>query len=127
MRIMDIALLKRLEPVASLAPEQLEYILMYSKIEKCAPGTCLFRQGDMGDYFYMLNEGTALVTRVVAGAGESNEGEGESIELTELSAGNGFGEAALLSDKPRNASVSSANNFTPSPARRERGNNVFLK
>ncbi len=237
MSIMDIALLKRLDPVASLAPEQLEYILLSSKIEKYAPGTCLFRQGDedftmlyllrgdidlraensaditvisantqensanlhpitteqprrttattlteaevirldcelietmmvwnqfmhrepevimsaegvinvdksqwvqkmyrsptfrhlpaanieqlldslepirvnvgdmiirqgdTGDYFYMLNEGTALVTRVI-------EGENESIEITELSAGNGFGEAALLSDQPRNASVS---------------------
>ena len=240
MGLMDLALLKRLEPVASLAPEQLEYILMYSKIEGYAPGTCLFRQGDedftmlyllrgdvelssengtgnhmtsanyqennanihpittdqprrmtattltevevvrldselvetmmvwnqfmrrepevimsvegvmnvdkskwvqkmyrsptfrhlpaanieqlldslepirvnagdtiirqgdVGDYFYMLNEGTALVTRATG----VTEGEDESIELTELSAGSGFGEAALLSDKPRNASVS---------------------
>ena len=46
MSMVDITLLQRLEPVASLAPEQLEYIAMYSKIEKCAPGTCLFRQGE---------------------------------------------------------------------------------
>ncbi len=258
MSVVDITLLQRLEPVASLAPEQLEYILMYSKIERYAPGTCLFRQGDedftmlyllrgdiglssengagnqmisanyqensanfhpittdqprrmtattlteaevvrldsdlvetmmvwnqfmrrepevimsgegvmnvdksqwvqkmyrsptfrhlpaanieqlldslepirvnagdviirqgdAGDYFYMLNEGTALVTRVVTGGDGSaigvpgsvkgvagvSKSEDESIELAELSAGSSFGEAALLSDKPRNASVS---------------------
>ena len=241
MSMVDITLLQRLEPVASLAPEQLEYIAMYSKIEKCAPGTCLFRQGeedykmlyllrgdvelsadkdtdkgadkhiisanfqensanlypvakdqprritattlteadvirldsdlvetmmvwsqfmrrepeiimsaegfmsvdktqwvqkmyrspifrqlpaanieqlldslepvrvnagdmiirqgDAGDYFYMLDEGTAMVTRVVGG-------ENESIELAQLDPGRGFGEAALISDKPRNATVS---------------------
>lgn len=76
-------------------------------------GDVIIRQGDVGDYFYMLNEGTALVTRVVTdvkgpalGVTGSGKSEDESIELAELSAGSSFGEAALLSDKPRNASVS---------------------
>lgn len=64
-------------------------------------GDMVIRQGDAGDYFYMIDEGTALVTRVY----EDDQGE-ESIELAELKDGSSFGEAALISDKPRNATVS---------------------
>jgi len=80
-------------------PANIEQLLDSLEPMRVNVGDMIIRQGDTGDYFYMLNEGTALVTRVVAGADES-------IELTELSSGSGFGETALLSDKPHNASVS---------------------
>jgi rhodanese-related sulfurtransferase len=48
-------------------------------------------QGTEGDYYYVLTEGEAVVTRVV--------------ELATLSPGASFGEEALVSEAQRNASV----------------------
>lgn len=58
----------------------------------------LIRQGDPGDYYYMLIKGHALVTR------DNNDGE-PPAELAKLGPGDGFGEEALLSDSPRNSSI----------------------
>lgn len=59
-------------------------------------GEVIIRQGDVGDYFYMIQEGNALVTRQAD----------DEVELAELIEGSSFGEAALISDRPRNATVS---------------------
>jgi CRP-like cAMP-binding protein len=76
-------------------------------LEKMEPmsvhaGEVIIRQGDEGDYFYVIEQGEALVTRIV----EDDEQNDDSIEMAHLSEGSSFGEAALISDKPRNATVS---------------------
>ncbi len=61
-------------------------------------GDLIIRQGDQGDYFYMINNGVALVTI-------NPENDEDSVIMAELNEGASFGEAALISDKPRNATI----------------------
>lgn len=60
-------------------------------------GDTIIKFGEDGDYFYMIQQGTARVTRPVAASKEVN--------LATLGPCKGFGEDALISDEPRNATV----------------------
>jgi CRP-like cAMP-binding protein len=57
----------------------------------------VIRQGDPGDYYYLIREGRAQVSRSVA--------PGKEVALATLEPGQGFGEEALISGEPRNASI----------------------
>ncbi len=57
----------------------------------------IITQGEPGDYYYLIREGTATVAK------KDNNGKTEIV--SELSAGDQFGEEALLSDAPRNATI----------------------
>ncbi|MDT8386584.1 MAG: cyclic nucleotide-binding domain-containing protein [Thiogranum sp.] len=63
-----------------------------------AAGGSVIRQGEPGDYYYVISRGKALVTRTSP--------TGSEIRLAELGPGDSFGEEALICDEPRNASVS---------------------
>lgn len=56
----------------------------------------IVRQGDFGDYYYLIERGRCVVTRQIAGT---------SVTLAELREGDVFGEEALLADSVRNATV----------------------
>ena len=60
-------------------------------------GETIVRQGDKADAFYVLVAGRARVLRTDA--------EGQEVSLNRLRPGDVFGEAALLSEEPRNATV----------------------
>ncbi len=62
-------------------------------------GSTVIRQGDEGDYYYIIVHGTAVVAR------QAEQGS-EPILLAELGEGETFGEEALLSNAKRNATVS---------------------
>ena len=55
------------------------------------------RQGDAGDYYYVIERGYCEVSRAIAG--------GKEIHLADLGAGEAFGEAAVIAGDTRNASV----------------------
>ena len=59
----------------------------------------VFREGDRGDWLYVVLDGEVEVVRHVPGQGE--------VTLGKLGAGECFGEIALVSDKPRSATVRS--------------------
>ena len=63
------------------------------------PGEVIFRQGEPGDCMYFVQSGAVEVVR-------SEDGK-ESV-LARLSAGEYFGEMALLDSQPRNATVRAA-------------------
>jgi CRP-like cAMP-binding protein len=82
-----------------LPPANVEQLLHRLEPIIVHAGNTIIRQGDTGDYFYMIDQGIALVTR-------NPDNDEDSIEMAELNPGASFGEAALISDNPRNATVS---------------------
>lgn len=67
------------------------------KSEKHGPGDVIFEEGDPGDKFYILARGKVEV--VTTGH------HGETVRLAFLSDGAYFGEIALLTGEPRNATI----------------------
>jgi len=61
-------------------------------------GDVIIKQGDEGDYFYVVSSGRAIVTR------ETPLSE-TGVRLAELGPGETFGEEALISDATRSATV----------------------
>ena len=61
-------------------------------------GRIILKQGDPGDYYYVITEGRAQVVL------EDPSGNSEE-ELAQLGVGRAFGEEALVSGEPRNATV----------------------
>ncbi len=62
----------------------------------CARGEVVIREGDEGDYYYVIESGRFQVSRTVGGA---------VVVLAELKTGDPFGEEALVSEAKRNATV----------------------
>jgi rhodanese-related sulfurtransferase len=81
---------------ASLPPAHIATLLERFQRSAVKRGDVIIRQGDAGDYYYLIEQGRCLVTRDVGGS---------TVELAELKAGDAFGEEALVADKPRNATV----------------------
>lgn len=66
----------------------------------------IIAQGDAPDYFYIVVEGSVVIKR----RGDDKNDPGREIFLTNLNAGQFFGELAFLTNKPRAASVYAAEN-----------------
>lgn len=75
----------------SMPPANIKSLLQRMETVSVAEKEVIIQQGSPGDYYYVLTEGKATVTR--------------TVELASLSAGASFGEEALLSGAKRNASV----------------------
>lgn len=75
---------------------------MFARFERIQhkTGDVIVRQGETGDYYYMIREGRAHVAR-------AESGQGPRV-VAEIGRGEGFGEEALLTDLPRNATVTMA-------------------
>lgn len=67
--------------------------------EKYADGDFICKQGDEGNFFYIIKEGEAVC---------SIDKEGVDTEVARLTSGQVFGEIALLTAKPRQATVKAA-------------------
>ncbi|MBT8141522.1 MAG: cyclic nucleotide-binding domain-containing protein [Gammaproteobacteria bacterium] len=83
----------------NIPPANIQAIFMrMDKVNKKA-GDIVIKQGDEGDYFYVIVSGRCNVTRETP----LNK---EGIRLAELRIGDTFGEEALISEAKRNATVS---------------------
>lgn len=81
-------------------PANLQGMFMKMQEVKVDPGQVIVRQGEDGDFFYVIMEGRCMVTREQA-AGQ------KPVKLAELESGSCFGEEALISDTKRNATITS--------------------
>jgi CRP-like cAMP-binding protein len=84
-----------------IPPANLQAIFMRMQQVPYAAGDVVVKQGDEGDYFYVITRGRCVVTR-------ETPLNREGIKLAELGAGDTFGEEALISHGRRNATVTMA-------------------
>ena len=75
----------------SMPPANIKQLLGRMESLQVNKGDTIVTQGEVGDYYYVLTEGKAKVTR--------------TVDLATLEPGRSFGEEALLSGSKRNASV----------------------
>ncbi|HEX5337730.1 MAG TPA: cyclic nucleotide-binding domain-containing protein [Gallionella sp.] len=88
-------------PLAHLPPANTGALLQRIEAVAVWAGDVIIREGDDGDYYYLLDSGRAQVARRVGGV---------DMPLAELKAGDVFGEEALVSDAKRNATVTMQSN-----------------
>jgi MFS family permease len=88
----ELDLLRRDPLFAPLSLVVLEQLAQSMSVERAGAGTALVAQGEVGDAYRLLADGTADVVR-------------DGRILRSLGPGDGFGEIALLEDRPRTASV----------------------
>jgi rhodanese-related sulfurtransferase len=80
----------------ALPPAHIQALFDRFQRIKVERGQVMVKEGDAGDFYYLIERGRCLVSREVAGA---------RVEVAELKAGDAFGEEALVADTPRNATV----------------------
>ncbi len=88
-------------PFAHLPPANIGKLLNCMDAIAVWDKDVIIREGDEGDYYYLIESGRAQVTRMVGGV---------NLVLAELKAGDVFGEEALVSDARRNATVTMKSN-----------------
>jgi CRP-like cAMP-binding protein len=81
-----------------IPPANIQAIFQRLQRTPCKAGEVVIKQGDEGDYFYILVQGKCAVTRETP---LSREG----IKLAELNVGDTFGEESLIAEAKRNATV----------------------
>jgi len=83
----------------NIPPANIQAMFMRMEQINLSASSVVIKQGDEGDYFYVIVSGRCAVTRETP----LNK---EGIKLAELRIGDTFGEEALISEAKRNATVS---------------------
>lgn len=92
----NLATSKSAKAFQNLPPANFDKLRQRMEKVQVMAGDVVMKEGDAGDYYYLIESGIARVTR---------QGAGGPLLLAELGAGDSMGEEALVSDNPRNATV----------------------
>jgi putative ABC transport system ATP-binding protein len=87
--------LKGVEVFKNLTPNELTHVAEHMSRRQFMPGEVIIREGDVGEELFLISDGEVQVER-------------EGHEVARLGSGEFFGELALLSGEPRNATVVAA-------------------
>lgn len=101
-RMIDEVSLKRAVQLyvgLSLSASELDYLVHDAKIKSFSAGDVLWHQGDRADGLYLIRSGSVTVSRMIGG---------KETVLSYVAAGNYVGEMALVSGRPRYATVRAA-------------------
>jgi twitching motility protein PilT len=81
----------------ALKAEQLPQLVKVAELQRFDPGETIVKQGDPSDSFYIVIDGTAVVT--------VEKGQGDAVEIGQIPLPSSVGEVSLLLGEPRTASV----------------------
>jgi len=95
--------------LSSLLPEERSKIADSLVSQTFADGESVVREGDMGDSFFLVEEGEGVVTKRVQG----DDGEWRDQTVNTVKRGDYFGELSLLRLAPRAATVSAVQRTEP--------------
>jgi putative ABC transport system ATP-binding protein len=95
--------LKKVELFKHLTPAEIANVAERMQKREYAAGEPAIRQGDVGEEFFLIVDGSASVHLEKPGAPDR--------EVAVLNPGDVFGEMALLTDEPRNATVRAVGNL----------------
>lgn len=84
-----------------IPPANIQAMFMRMEPHAASAGDVIVRQGDPGDYFYIIARGKCTVSR-------TNPANKQEIKLATLRDGDSFGEEALVAETTRNATVTMA-------------------
>jgi hypothetical protein len=90
------ASLRRVKVLADMEERQLASLLQYLQVLKLLPNATVFRKGDHGDAMFMVLEGEVRARVVI---------DGRESTLSTMTAGECFGEIAIIDEGPRSADV----------------------
>ena len=79
-----------------IPPTNIQELFKRFKTRQVTSGEIIIKQGEPGDYFYMIKTGSVSV---------HVEMNGKVNQVAKLTAGQSFGQDALVSDLPRNATI----------------------
>jgi len=96
MRICEF--LKTVDAFSHLTPIELTNVAEKMMKRQFVAGDVVIRQGESGEEFFLISDGTVEVTR-------------EGHDVAQLGAGDFFGEGALITGEPRNATVVANDNL----------------
>ncbi len=100
-QILKMRLIKQAAPFSVLTIEDITKLANQIEVMDCPRNTVIFKQGDKGDYCYIVQDGQIEISR--------QESSNSSEVLAVLSSPAVFGETAILMDFPRSATARTIN------------------